>query len=387
MRIVTKVTLALVATTSLLNACGNIFVNKGGFHVEGRTMEFGANIANEVIVRFVGQKQTSNIMTNLDKIPQDQILSWEYKNGFVGRGDEWRPSFTLDGLNEKGVSVSFLYAPGITTYPEYNKKDKRKVISAYEMPIYILTMADSTADAIKKIKKLQWVNAGFEIYPGQYVKNVPMHISIRDKSGNSAVVEWIDGKTVINTNAKNVMTNSPAYPKQLKNVAKYSSLKTTNTKMNKNFEKRFINYKTIFNMPGARAEQTALMGLPADFTPPSRFVRGTVLLDNMIAPQNSTHARRQATDILGAIATIGVNYSDLALWYTVKDLDNLVVYYQELYFFQSPTKLIARDPATGFTTYDLKDIDFKTLPIGFSKEYKALTPKEAKKLTIKAMPQ
>ncbi len=386
MKLVTKVALALVATATIASACGNIFINKGGFHVEGRTMEFGANIANEVIVRFVGQKQTSNLLINLDKIPQKQILSWEYKNGFVGRGDEWRPGFTLDGLNEKGVSVSFLYAPGITTYPEYNNKDKRKVISAYDMPMYILTMADSTQDAISKIKKLQWVDAGFEIYPGQYVKNIPMHVSIRDKSGNSAVIEWIDGKTVINKNAGNVMTNSPSYPNQLKNAAKYLSLKTTNTKMNKEFENRVVNYKEIYNMPGSRAEQTALLGLPADFTPPSRFVRGTVLLDNMMTPQNSTHARRQATDILGAIATIGVDYSDLALWYTVKDLDNLVVYYQELYFFQSPTKLIARDPATGFSIYDLKEIDFKTLPMGFAKEYKALSAKEAKKLKIVDMP-
>ena len=386
MKILRRATLALLATTTLLNACGNIFVNKGGFHVEGRTMEFAANIANEVIVRFVGQKQTSNIIIDLDKIPNNQILTWEYQNGFVGRGDEWRPGFTLDGLNEKGVSVSFLYAPGITTYPEYNKKDTKKVISVYEMPIYILTMTNSTADAIEKIKKLQWIDAGFEIYPKQYFKNIPMHISIRDKSGHSAVIEWIDGKTVINDNAGNIMTNSPSYPTQLKNAAKYSSLKVTNTKMNKNFEKRFINYKMIFNLPGARSEQTALMGLPADFTPASRFVRGEVLLNNMLTPQNSTHARRQATDVLGAIATIGVSYKDLALWYTIKDLDNLEVYYQELYFFQSPEKLIASDPAAGYTKYSLKDIDFKTLPMGFAKEYKALTYEQAKDLKIPDMP-
>ncbi len=387
MKIVTKIALMLVATSTIVSACGDIFVNKGGFHVEARSMEFGANIANEVIVRFIGQKQTSNIMINLDKIPKKQIFSWEYKNGFVGRGDEWRPAFTLDGLNDKGVSVAFLYAPGITTYPEYDKKDKRKVISAYDMPIYILTTADSTKDAVEKIKKLQWVDAGFEIYPDQFVKNIPMHLSIRDKNGNSAVVEFINGKMVVNENAKNVMTNSPAYPEQLKNAAKYASLKDTNTKMNKEFENRVINYKEIYNMPGARADQTALLGLPADFTPPSRFVRGTVLLDNMMVPQNSTHARRQATDVIGAIATIGVSYSDLALWYTVKDLDNLVVYYEELYFFQSPTQLIARDPATGYSKYDLNDIDFKTLPMGFAKEYKALSLQEAEKLKIIDMPK
>ncbi|MBL0707420.1 MAG: linear amide C-N hydrolase, partial [Sulfurimonas sp.] len=220
-----------------------------------------------------------------------------------------------------------------------------------------------------------------------YFKNIPMHVSIRDKNGDSAVVEFIDGKVVINENAKNVMTNSPAYPDQLKNAAKYSSLKTTNTKMNKEFENRVIDYKKIYNMKSSRIDQTALMGLPADFTPPSRFVRATVLLDNMMKPQNSTHARRQAVDILGAIATIGVGYDDLALWYTVKDLDNLVVYYEELYFFQSPKKLVARDPMTGYSKYDLNDIDFNTLPMGFAKEYKALSYDEARKLKILNMPK
>ncbi len=126
--------------------------------------------------------------------------------------------------------------------------------------------------------------------------------------------------------------------------------------------------------------------MSADFTPASRFVRATVLLDNMMVPKNSTHARRQATEMLGAIATIGVSYDDLALWYTIKDLDNLVVYYQELYFFQSPKKLVARDPAEGFSRYNLKDIDFKTLPMGFAKEYKALTYEQTKDLKITDMP-
>jgi len=214
-----------------------------------------------------------------------------------------------------------------------------------------------------------------------------MHLSIRDKSGKSAVIEWIDGKTVINVDAGNVMTNSPSYPMQLKNAAKYSSMKITNTKMNKEFENRFIDYKTIFNMEGARPDQTALMGLPADFTPPSRFVRGTVLLDNMIVPNNSTHARMQATEIIGAVATIGIDTNDLALWYVVKDLDNLVFYSKNAYFFQAPKKVTAYDPAVGYEILDLKAINFNEIPLEWQKEYKALSAQEVKKLKIIDMPK
>lgn len=382
MKIVTKLALSLITTSVVAVACADIFINKNGYHVTARSFEFGLNLTNETIVRFIGQKQTSNIIMNLDKIPAKQINTWTYKNGFVGRGDEWRPDFTADGMNDKGVSASLLYAPGITTYPEYNKNDGRKVMSVYDISTYVLTMADSTKDAIEIIKEIQWVNAGFELYTGVFVKNLPIHLSIRDKNGDSAVIEFIDGKTIIYENAKNVMTNSPSYPEQLKYAAKYSSLNITNTEMNKEFENRVIDYKKIYNMKGARPDQTALLGLPGDFTPASRFVHGTVLLDNMMDPENSTQARAQATDTLAAIATIAVDMHDLSLWYTVKDLDNLVVYYKELYFFQSTTQIIARDPAMGWNKYDLNDIDFNTLPIGFQKEYKALTYDEAKKLNI-----
>jgi choloylglycine hydrolase len=386
MKILAKVALVLTATSTIVNACGDFFINKGGFHVEARSMEFAMNTSNGVHVNFIGQKQTSNILINLDNIPKEQILSWTYENGFISRGNNWINGWSLDGLNNKGVSVSFLYAPGITKYPEYNKEDKRKVLGYMEVAQYVLSTATSTSDAIRKLKKLQIVNSGFEMFPGEYFKGIPLHLSIRDKRGNSAVVEWIDGETVIHENAGNVMTNSPSYPQQLEHAAKYSSLKITNTKMNKEFEDRVIDYDKIYNMPGARSDQTALLGLPADFTPPSRFVRATVLLDNMMTPTNSTQARAQATDILGAVATIGIDKNDLSLWYTIKDLDNLVVYYKELYYFQSNDVLYPHDPAFGYSKYDLKDIDFRQIPVGFAKEYKALSVTEAKKLTIKDMP-
>ena len=386
MKIIKRVAAALLVTTTLANACADIFINKGGFHVEARSMEFGINIAMDTFVRYVGQKQTSNIVINLDKIPQDKILTWDYKYGFVGRSDAFRPGIMLDGINSKGVSVSLLYAPGITTFPKYDATDKRDVINVYEVLTYTLSQASSTSDAIRKIKKLQIVGGAIEVYQDQYFKNVPIHLSIRDKRGNSAVVEWIDGKTVIYEDAGNVMTNSPSYDVQLKHTKKYSSLKTTNTKVNKKFENRVIDYKTIYNMVGTRPEQAALLGLPADFTPASRFVRATVLLDNMLVPKNSIHARQQATEIIDTVATIAISYDDLALWYVVKDLDNLVYYVRDAYFYQGKDSLYAYDPALGYQKYDLNNIDFTKIPLSYKKEFKALSSEEAKKIKVLELP-
>ena len=139
-------------------------------------------------------------------------------------------------------------------------------------------------------------------------------------------------------------------------------------------------------MKGSHSPQTALIGLPADFTPASRFARATVLLDNMMTPDNSTQARMQATEIIGSIATIGIDIGDVALWYVIKDLDNLVFYSRNAYFYQAPNKVTAYDPAVGYEILDLKTINFNMIPIEWEKEYKALSAQEAKKLKILDMP-
>ena len=253
MKLMTKITLTLIIISTIASACGDIFVNKADFHVEARSMEFGYKIANSSVIE---QEQTNNIILNLDKITKRQVLSWEYKNSYVGHTDAWRP-----GVIAEGVSVSFLYTPGITSHP----------------------------------------------------------------------------------------------------------------KMNKGF--RVINYKTIFNMKGSHSDHTALMGLPAAFTPSSCFVRATVLLENIITPDNSIHAQMQAMETIGTIAPIGIDADNLDLWYVIKDLDNLVFYSKNTYFNQAPNKTTAYHPA-GYEILDLKAINFDMT----KKEYKTLSVQEIKKL-------
>ena len=382
MKTVTKIALGLALSASLVNACGELFINKGGYHVSSRSMEFGRNMAFDTFIRYIGQKQTSNIIINLDKIPSKQIASWSYDYGFVGRGDAFRAGVLVDGLNTQGVTISALYLPGVTRYPSYKKSDKRDVISIYDVGTYILSKAKSTNDAVKKLKNLQIVGGAIAVSPDVYVKNLPLHFSIRDKNGKSAIVEWIDGKTIIYENAGNVMTNAFQYNQQLKYVSQYSSLKTTNTKQNPKFKDKVIDYEKIYTMPDARPSQTALLGVPGDFTPPSRFAKATVLLDNMLTPKSSTQARLQATEALGSIATIGISYDDVNLWYVVKDLDNLVFYSRNLYYYQTSTSLYAFDPAAGYEKIELKNVNFKTLPIGNQKIFKALSKDEVKKLKV-----
>jgi len=102
---------------------------------------------------------------------------------------------------------------------------------------------------------------------------------------------------------------------QAKNVEEAKKLieKVTNTKPNPEFEDRFINHKNIYNDPNMRVDQTALLGLPADYTPPSRFVRSKVLLDNMPVPTNRELARYQAVSVLNSSVVPPVTLTDVTL--------------------------------------------------------------------------
>ena len=359
MKFLTKIVIigALALTTA--QACSEIFINKGGKHVVGRNNELGINVAFENKFGYIGQKHKTLLLLNDSKIPQAKLKTWTTKYGHIGRAVTY--GTYADGMNTQGVSIAYQMMIG-SKYPKYNPKDKRDVISIFDIGTYVLGVASSTKEAIKLLKELQHVESYTQFSMHEKPIFIPQHISIRDKSGHSAVIEFINGKTIIHDEAKNIMTNQPTYDWQLKNAAKYSSMKVTNKKPNPEFENRVINYSAIYNMTGAHKNQTAMLGIPGDFTPPSRFVRGSVWLDNMMAPKSSVEARAQARSLIDAIAVFAVTTKDLVLWQNIKDLDNGLYYYKNLYMFTGKDSLYANDIEQGFTKIDLNDIDFSVIP-------------------------
>ncbi|WP_240359165.1 linear amide C-N hydrolase [Pyxidicoccus trucidator] len=61
-------------------------------------------------------------------------------------------------------------------------------------------------------------------FQSQTLKLLPLHLPIHDASGNSIVVEFIDGKPNIYSNPVAVLTNDPPFPLQLENLGGYSNL-------------------------------------------------------------------------------------------------------------------------------------------------------------------
>ena len=346
-----KVFIALVLICMLFTgfvqrstACSNIFINHPNAHIEARTMDFGMNIAMDDTFGFIGQKNTTDIVLDAEKIPSKNLTSWTVKYGYWGRYAFHTPKVD-DAMNTEGFSLSGLYLDVYTQYPVYDPEDRRPVLGVFDLPNFLISQAKNVDEAVALINSHQIVQSAVEIRPGIFLRNTPLHLVLRDKSGKSAVVEFVRGKTLVYTDAGNVLTNSPTYPQQMEMIKKYKNL---------NVEK-----------------DNSLTGMPGGFDSPERFARGHLLTRFLPVPSSTQEALYQADFILSSLAVPyfgkpGSGYRSNTVWKVLKDLDHAVVYTKNTVYFQGGSKIVPTHIANdGYTIIDLKTIDFTKVPVEF----------------------
>ena len=114
-------------------------------------------------------------------------------------------------MNEKGLVANLLYL----AETEYPKRDVSKY--GVTTSIYIQYLLDNFATVKEAVDAL--LKDAIQIVPvpiPNIDKPSTLHISISDKTGDSAIIEFLGGKTVIHHSKDyDVMTNSPIFEKQL----------------------------------------------------------------------------------------------------------------------------------------------------------------------------
>lgn len=360
-----------------LQACSDIFIEKGGYHIEARTLDFLVNVAFENKVKLVGEKNVAQIILNQDKIPSQQLARWTNKYGYLGRA-AFDGRYILDGLNTQGLTVSMLYLEG-TQYPVYNNKDKRPVIGIYDLLPYILSQAATTAQALRLLESVQIIQAVAQYDETTFIRDIPIHFVIRDKHGGSIVVEFINGKTKIYDHAGTVLTNAPSFDWQKENAKHYLSLKAMNTGPNPVFRKNIHNYMEIYKATKEKGERN-LLGMPGDSTPASRFVRATILVDNLPVPSSRAVALYQADACLHSLCVPATKEACPTLWVSIRDLDNLVYYTKDIVSFGKKRILIPHELTEGYKVIDLKKIDFN--PPQKKRPHQKISLPDPKKINI-----
>jgi choloylglycine hydrolase len=116
----------------------------------------------------------------------------------------------------------------------------------------------------------------------------PVHYVVYDPSGKCIVIEYVDGTLHVHDDVLGVITNSPEFDWHMTNLRNY------------------VNF-SLENVPPVEVggikltgfgQGTGMLGLPGDFTPPSRFVRAVAYSTSVLLSQTGKEAILQAFHIL-----------------------------------------------------------------------------------------
>ena len=334
-------------------ACSNVFVaGDNNIAAVGRTMDLEFNTGNTFGYGALGQENVSNLNMPIKGKPNP--IKWTNKYAFMGQ-TAFKTNLIVDGVNTAGLYAAYLDLPGATVYPNNQNVDSAKPeLAVTDVTNYILGTSSSVIDALSKLKKVQFVQRAIVVKTpkGPMFGSDAVHVILRDKGGNSAVIEWLKGKngqseahfylhvagsdqvveTVQNSNKithiyKNtqgaVLTNAPTYGWQLKHAAKFDHLYNGNS--NKKVDGYYMN-------------GSGMSGLPGDWTPPSRFTRATQLVKNMPKPTSEKEALFLANQALQTMAVpIGGNPAT-SIWASMVDLKNSTYYFRPIIFVKNDLK-------------------------------------------------
>ncbi|WP_223217225.1 linear amide C-N hydrolase [Rhizobium cauense] len=119
---------------------------------------------------------------------------------------------TTDGVNEAGLNANVLWLVE-SEYPKFDKDSKPGLtIAAWAQ--YVLDNFATVDEAVKALEKEPFTIVTDNV-PGEN-RLTTLHLSMSDKTGDSAIVEYIGGQQVIHHDRKyQVMTNSPTFDQQL----------------------------------------------------------------------------------------------------------------------------------------------------------------------------
>lgn len=309
--------MALGAVSPYLEACTGIkLVAKDGTFVAGRTLEFGIQIDTSAAVvprgfKFVGTT------------PNGKGLVYTSKYGAVGAFAFNQPAL-MDGMNEKGLMVGTFYFPGYASYSKMTSENQSKALSPIEFPNWILTQHE-TVEEVKAA--LDAVVIAPTIDPAWGPTPAPFHYLVIDREGNGLVIEPLDGKLVTYDTQLGTFTNSPTFDWHMTNLRNFINLTPYNVKP--------LKVDGIELAPFGQG--SGMVGLPGDFTPPSRFVRAAIFSMTALPSPTSKESVLQAFHILnqfdipvGAARSVedGVTHSDFTMITCVRDPRTLRYYFK-----------------------------------------------------------
>lgn len=300
-------------------------VRLDGMHVSSRTLDFDHETHSRVQVVPRGQQWSATATGTAAA-----RLTWTNDLGFLAM-DAFGFDFAFcDGLNEAGLSVGTLWLPetDLTTTPPAS--------SAAGAAVDFINLAGWLLGTCRTVAEVKAALTGVSIWNAPirrlWPEGTPMpdavkplldfafteHLAIHDAHGGDLVVEFVDGTMKLHDNPIGILTNSPTYDWHTTNLRNYIGL--TNVEAEP---------RNLMGMPVTpTGNGTGLLGLPGDVTPPSRFVRATVLSEvvkQAATPRDAINQAFHSLDLVSVPRHLAAS-GDYTQWYVARDHDNAVYY-------------------------------------------------------------
>jgi len=176
----------------------------------GRNMDWTARMGTKLYTMPKGVER--------DGLVDENPVKWTSKYGSVV-SVVWDCA-TADGLNEAGLNTNLLYL----AEANYGERDpSRAGLSVALWVQYFLDTCATVSEAVEAAKSIQ-VQPIQLVHKGEKA-DAPVHLSFSDPSGDSAVMEILDGELHVHHGRQyTVMTNSPPYDEQLVLLKQYEGL-------------------------------------------------------------------------------------------------------------------------------------------------------------------
>ena len=178
--------------------------------ITARSMDWKSDVGTNLWAFPQGMQRTGEVGPN--------SIKWTSKYGSViASGYDIS---TTDGVNEAGLAANLLWLVE-SEYPPLPKGKPGLSVAAWAQ--YVLDNFSSVAEAVEALKAEPF-NVVTSAVPGES-RLATLHLSMSDATGDSAIIEYIDGKQVIHHDRSyQVMTNSPAFDAQLAMNAYWQSI-------------------------------------------------------------------------------------------------------------------------------------------------------------------
>ena len=276
---------ALFAPAPAADACTSIRIKTtdgGVFYA--RTMEYAQALGSKVAII---PKGTTFVGTLADGTSKG--LTFTAKYGFVGMNALGVNNLS-DGMNEKGLVVGGLLFPGYAGYEPFSPDSASNTIAQFEVVNWLLSQCATVADVRREIGKVR-VCQGPTTLNGVTAGLLPLHFTVHDATGASLVIEYAGGKCNIYDHPLGVLTNSPDFTWMLTYLSNTVNLSAVNV--------------PALDLAGYVVRQTGqgsgMLGLPGDFTPPSRFVRMVALTQSALPVAGPDAGLALAMTIIGNV--------------------------------------------------------------------------------------